>query len=108
MGKKEIEEINRFVVYMEMKEIILDIMENKNGREIWKKGLIDVLMMRREVELEIKFMVRMRGRMKMEEKEIEGIKEEYKNKGYMGIKMQMIELGQGVMEEKKIEIIIKV
>ncbi|MFS2327090.1 AEC family transporter [Brucella sp. H1_1004] len=108
LGPHAIAELNRFVVYLALPDLLFDIMANTHGSDLWQPGFISVFMLSSAIAFVLPFLVRLRGKLSLADNALDGLNAAYPNTGYMGIPLSMIAFGSGVLAATTISIIITV
>ena len=108
LGPHAIAELNRFVVYLALPALLLDIMANTNGSDLWQPGFISVFLLSSAVAFALPFLIRLRGKLPLADNALDGLNAAYPNTGYMGIPLSMIAFGSGMLAATTIAIIITV
>lgn len=108
LGEHAIAELNRFVVYLALPALLFDIMANTEGSELWQPGFIAAYLLSSVIAFTLPFVIRLRGRLPLADKALDGLNAAYSNTGYMGIPLSLVAFGPAVLPATTLSIIITV
>lgn len=108
MGPAAAGELNRFVVYLALPALLLDIIAHAKPAEIWQPGFIGTFGLSCAVVFAVTLAVRWRGRRHLADATIDALGTSYANTGYMGFPLALAAFGASAMAPTLIAAILTV
>src|SRR3954468_18980665 len=108
LGAQATTELNRFVVYLALPALLVDIIIHAQWSEIWQPGFVAVFGLSAALTFCATLVVRLRRPRPLADAAIDGLNAAYANTGYVGFPLALMALGPQALAPTLVATIITV
>ena len=108
LGAQATTELNRFVVYLALPALLVDIITHAHWSEIWQPGFVAAFGLSAALTFGAVLAVRLRRRRPLADAAIDGLNAAYANTGYVGFPLALMALGPAALAPTLVATIITV